>query len=78
MNDEQMMKMTDEQILEIADSFEFEKMPGVYDDENGNRVDCDYFEAWDFKLLEFARAMYEKGRQDEFEYVAEMYADEHY
>ena len=64
-------EMTDERILEIADSFEFEKMPGEYDDENGNRVDCDYFEAWDFQLLKFARAMYEKGRQDESECVAD-------
>ena len=73
-----MTEMTDEQIFEIADSFEFENMPGEYDDENGNRVDCDYFEAWDFQLLKFARAMYEKGRQDESEHVAEMYADENY
>ena len=49
-------------------------MPGEYDDENGNRVDCAYFEAWDFKLLEFARAMYDQGRQDE----SELYVDENY
>ena len=54
------MKMTDEQILELADKY-FDYQGGwiAYSKED---------------LLKFAKAMYDKGRDDE----AELYVDENY
>lgn len=52
--------MTDEQIFEISKTCEFDEFP-------------DYITATKEQLLKFARVMYEKGREYEFElYVDEM------
>ena len=57
--------MTNEEILELAKTCGFDSFTG----EKG-----DYWECWEDQLLKFAKAMYDKGRDDE----AEQYVDENY
>jgi hypothetical protein len=54
--------MTDEQIFELAKTFGFVV--------NKYKICI----SWEEELLKFARAMYEKGRDDE----SELYVDENY
>jgi uncharacterized protein (DUF934 family) len=57
--------MTNEQILELATTCGFDDFTG--EKEN-------FWECWEEQLLKFAKAMYDKGRDDE----AELYVDENY
>jgi len=57
--------MTNKEILELAKSCGFDSFTG----EKG-----DYWECWEDQLIEFAKSMYNKGKNDE----AELYVDENY
>ena len=57
--------MTNEQILELAKTCGFDSFTG--EKEN-------FWECWEEQLLKFAKAMYDKGRDDE----AELHVDENY
>jgi hypothetical protein len=55
--------MTKEQILELAKSCGFEEFIGERDDE----TDGVYYQFWEEQLIEFARAIYQKGYDEGWE-----------
>jgi hypothetical protein len=57
--------MTDEQLIKLASQY-------LHCDEDGDRA-CEWRGAH-YELLKFAKAMYDKGRDDE----AELHVDENY
>jgi hypothetical protein len=52
--------MTNKQILELAKSHKFDEFVGEKDDE----TDGVYWQCWEEQLIEFARAIYEQGKED--------------
>ena len=65
--------MTEEQILELAKNFEFD-FSIKWRHKGGESRNQMYWECWEDQLIEFAKAMYNKGKDDE----AEQYVDENY
>lgn len=53
--------MTDEEILKLAETCGFDTFVGEKDD----GTQSDYWEFWEDQLLKFARAMYDKGQEEE-------------
>ncbi len=65
--------MPDEEILELAKNFEFD-FSIKWRHKGGESRNQMYWECWEEQLIEFARAVYNKGKDDE----AELYVDENY
>ena len=65
--------MTEEEILELAKNFEFD-FSIKWRHKGGESRNQMYWECWEDQLLKFAKAMYNKGKDDE----AELYVDENY